>query len=790
MAARQRIPLPAIAFLILLLLGLGVGGWLVSQDKQPRVNSLDVAEQDNTPANEPPQSNAAPESEPEPEPEPEPVPEPVEGRTHVAMPQLTRFRALVLEADAALAVSEPPAAKSDEAWLFCSTLEQLKSRFAPHARLVYEGLAQPSDITSFSAEVSAAFLRPDVARGSYTIKEGSRAALWSREGVRLPDAEHISPPGVYAPITRRLQESVDVASVGNWLSAIESEFGKTDYTEALPLDFVIFRDDAEYLNFSRKRLRLDVPGWSAGLFSSSWEVVCIPVLDSTCLAEVIRHEMFHAVQSRLAPESLLVPWFAEGTAEWLDKAAPLSGAVRTHPEFATAAWGYLGVLIERGYEVKLRELLEMELADFYANPELHYLLAYCWVDFARSEEDLLPHYRQFWELMKQGVSRQQAFARTFGTLNFDELTQRFLARARRAPRNTMPPRFSHDAPEAAFGNLPGKLGGTPEPPAKEGEVASGWYATLAELERRGIDTARAAYFKGDFDLVVVAIDSSETMAGKIEEEWFDWEGYSRWLFSLRYAGTLAFNRKGSDGTEEVPPEVLMAMVEAVLTDKTADFVEATGVKVPDQIVSDVKDNYKRFDLQPARLKVLPRRELSLHTAESITWFWGTRQDRAKVVVVDFNTKVQTEKEESAFKADGFKSSASPIQKLFAKTKANAAPFGADGTDCDWWQGLTGITETARGESGTRVACLFFTDGLNSSGAYGHAAAGVSMENYLRDQEAMADAYFLMWQEASLDNANSVLQLVALPGAENKGLQFVRQKVTQAKLDTWSERFRK
>jgi hypothetical protein len=92
-----------------------------------------------------------------------------------------------------------------------------------------------------------------------------------------------------------------------------------------------------------------------------------------------------------------VPWFAEGTAEWLDKAPPQGGVLRTHTQFAAAAWGYLAALMDGGYEVKLRDFLALELAQFYTNPQLNYLLA--WREqraaaYNMAPGDLEEHYRK------------------------------------------------------------------------------------------------------------------------------------------------------------------------------------------------------------------------------------------------------------------------------------------------------------------------------------------------------------------------------------------------------------
>jgi hypothetical protein len=55
---------------------------------------------------------------------------------------------------------------------------------------------------------------------------------------------------------------------------------------------------------------------------------------------------------------------------------------------------------------------------------------------------------------------------------------------------------------------------------------------------------------------------------------------------------------------------------------------------------------------------------------------------------------------------------------------------------------------------------------------------------------MAEDYALEWMKARLNESKAVLQLVALPGAENQGLDYLPQKVAEAKVDVWAQRFRK
>src|SRR5690606_573186 len=132
-------------------------------------------------------------------------------------------------------------------------------------------------------------------------------------------------------------------------------------------------------------------------------------------------------QARRAPQSLLVPWFAEGSAEWLDKAPPTEG-LRTLPTFTAAAFGYLRTLVAQGLVLDVREFMALELTPFYQNPELNYLIAYCFVDFCRAEEDLRQIYFAFWNLMCEGAGASNAFDRTFGGLDMAELQRRFMAR--------------------------------------------------------------------------------------------------------------------------------------------------------------------------------------------------------------------------------------------------------------------------------------------------------------------------------------------------------------------------
>lgn len=795
MADSNHKPIVIAAGVILLLLLLGFGGYTVlfsdPASNKPRLNDNPFND-DSTPRNDsdPLELEA---NKPDPEPvipdvkDPPPDPE----REHINLPALTPFRALVTEADHSLALRDTPEPTADQLWEHYSTLHQLESRFAPYALLRYENDAKPADTFHFEAESARAFERPDVAGDAYAVDAGQRTAMWLREGSVLPEAEPITlTEGV--PLGRRLQETVNHEIVARWLAAIEVEYGQADFgANGLPLDIVIYPSLDEYLSFSRKRLGLDVPAWSAGYYSSRWDIVCIPVMTSTSLAEVIRHEMFHAVQAHRAPQSILVPWFSEGSAEWLDKAPPDPG-LRTLATFASGAYGYLRTLIGQGLEIDLKAFLSLGLDDFYQNPELNYLIAYCFVDFCRAEEDLRALYFEFWQLMCDGVSTDNAFARTFGGLDFADLQRRFLARINQYPKSTEPPRFSHDAPAEHFDSVPDELAGGVAPPTREGEIAQGWYKVLGELQERGFDTSRASFFKGEYDRIVVAVDHSESMAQTISTPNFDFEALSRWLFSLRYAGTLAFTRASPDGTttEEVPPSVLLTMVDSVLTGRVDEFIATAGIKVGQQIQDDITASYAKFDLSASKLRTMAKRDIARHTAESVAWYWGTRQDSAEVVIVDFNLDVQVEQENGKFTGSGFNSSASPLAKLFSKTASHGAPEGSHGADTDWWGAFQSLVNNA-GEKGTgKTACMFFTDGANSLGFYGHLESGRDDTQYFLDQEKLADALKLEWDNAGLgyDSEDSALQLFALPGAEGQGLDFITQKITQAKLDDWSTHF--
>jgi hypothetical protein len=788
---RSNTVLVALLALVLLLAGLGLGWVIWAPDPVPQSNHAASFNSSTAKHNDIAPIELQPANEPEPLPEPERKTTVID-LTPVRLGPLTLFRGLVKEADYALILRDQPDAPKEVVWEAVSTLEQLKSRFAPFARLVYEGTAEGVDRIHFESDVKRSFEGPDVGSAAYNLEAAPRTAIWLREGAKLPTAEITAPPEVSIPLTRRLQETVTPEVAAAWLKAIEGEYGVSDFgPDALPLDIVIYPDLRSYLNFSAKRLGLEVPEWSAGYYTSKWDVICIPVLENTSMAEVIRHEMFHALQAHKAPQSLLVPWFAEGSAEWLDKIAP-DTALRTHPEFAAAAYGYLRTLIVQGLKLELKAFLEQGIELFYQNPELNYLIAYCFVDFVRGEEDLRKVYFDFWKLMCEGTGHENAFARTFGGLDMAELQRRFIEKINKFAQTSRPPRFSHDAPAEYFEFVPRELGGNGvEPPVKEGEVSQGWFKVLGDLQAAGFDTSRASFLKGDYDLLIVAVDHSETMAQTITTPNFDFDALSRWLFSMRYAGTLAFTRKSPDGStkEEVPASVLLAMVDAVLTDRVQQFIDTAGIKVGQEIQDDILENYGKFEITGEALAAMAKRDIARHTAESAAWYWGTRQDESDVVLVDYNMQVVVENELSGSTTKGFNSSSSPLIKLFGKTQGNAAPAGSNGADTDWWLGFQSLVAAAHEKGAQRVACMFFTDGPNSLGFYGHMEDGRNDTNYYADQQKLAEALKLEWEAAGI-TSESVLQLFALPGGEGQGLDFIPQKVAVAKLDEWATHFMK
>jgi hypothetical protein len=394
--------------------------------------------------------------------------------------------------------------------------------------------------------------------------------------------------------------------------------------------------------------------------------------------------------------------------------------------------------------------------------------------------------------MAEGVHHEQAFQRTFGVQDLAEIERRFLARIRGSARQGVAPRFIYDGAPEHFEALPAQLEGDTALPAK-GKVSDRWFEVLGKLAAAGIDVSRTPYLRPDFDSLVVAIDHTESMEQTLGEN-FDYASFGRWLYSMRYAAQLKLTRKTDDGgaEEEVPPQVLMALVEATLTGKAEAFTEATGVKAGEELLEDIRKQWAGSEFAAADFSRRTKRDMCRLTAESMVWVWGVNQARANVTVVDFHIEVESNSVRTRFDADGVRARTSPIQQLFAAT-ASENPFkgGMSGADTDWSKALGKLVESAAA-GGKRVQCLFFTDGPHSSGTLSYQETGRNDELYFRDQKLLARDFNEAWQKAGLhgpDRTASV-QLFALPGAQNQGLDEIPAACQQANLDNWWPRFQK
>ena len=782
-----------LVLLLAFLVGGGLAVWLILGGPKQSFGNRPEITRDNSGAAPRVKSGQTPQPANEAAPEkPEPLPEP---EAAAELPPLTPFRKLVLEADTveALAATRHAAEPVPGLKRISAMLELMHSDFAWYGQRRIEGKLSPDEWDALEREARRAFFNPETDSLSFRRQEAARVNLWLRDNAALPVAETVTPANAHVPWQRRPHEGVNLEIVSAWLEAIEAEFGATEFGKPLPLDIVLFADQPSYLEYARKRLALNPPNWSAGFYTSGWDVVCAPVLTSTSLAEVLRHEMFHALQARLAPRSLYIPWFAEGTAEWLDKAPPKGNQLATHPGFQSAARGYLRYLLEQGLKLELEKYLKLDLAAFYSEPEINYLIAYCFVDFLRSQKDLKEIYAEFWKQLKANMSNDDAFYATFGQFGVAELQRRFFAWLNEAPAAQQPVKFTHDAPgDVKDIQWPANLGGVPNA-GKEGEIGQGWYQAVGKLARAGFaSTGAPAFIKGDYDILVVACDNSESMGRPLNEATFDFEAYRRWLYSLRMAGSIKLTRKveGSDKDEEVPPVILISLVEAVITNRVDDFTASTGISVGEELQQQIKTGYDDFYLTTEKLKAEPRRQLCLYTAESVAWYWGVRQDKANVLLIDFNTDTKLEKENNAWGGSGIKSSASPLVRLFSKAAAHQSPIGSDGADTDWWLGLSAITQNGGDVANKRAAILFFTDGPCSAGEFGQVETARDDVRYAIDMSRLAERFGEAWNNAGLNKESSALQIFALPHAEKQGLDELLKVAPQARLDEWAVRFKK
>ena len=290
--------------------------------------------------------------------------------------------------------------------------------------------------------------------------------------------------------------------------------------------------------------------------------------------------------------------------------------------------------------------------------------------------------------------------------------------------------------------MPATLPTLPAASANEGEIAAGWFDALEKLEKKGFDTGRGTYLAEQYDELVVAIDSSETMSNKLDKNTFDFDSLSRWLFSMRYAPSLKLTRKSADGKkdEAVPPAIIMSLVDAVILDKIDDFTAATGIKIGKSIQKDINKGWKGFGLSAKFLSKQSKRDLGRYTAESIAWYWGVRQDRAKVTVIDFNMDAEVVSDSVKFKEGKPKKISSPLAVLFKKTKPHQAAKYSDGADCNWWSALQNVLKIGNKNGSKKFAFIMLTDGPNSFGTYGHTEGGRDQEVYLRDQKNMAKRF--------------------------------------------------
>ncbi len=177
---------PAIMTLSLILLAvIAVVGWLIWPEPPaaPDQPPPDNTRQSERPDNPAPLQPRNPQSEPGQPDELEPTPE--IDREPVDLPFLSRFRALVLEADSALAVRDDPDAPADELWKHASTLEQLESRFAPFAIAAMKDANTPEDRRHFTRDATNSFERPDVA--GLDSRSGSSCRPVAPPGRRVPD---------------------------------------------------------------------------------------------------------------------------------------------------------------------------------------------------------------------------------------------------------------------------------------------------------------------------------------------------------------------------------------------------------------------------------------------------------------------------------------------------------------------------------------------------------------------------------------------------------------------------
>lgn len=108
------------------------------------------------------------------------------------------------------------------------------------------------------------------------------------------------------------------------------------------------------------------------------------------------------------------------------------------------------------------------------------------------------------------------------------------------------------------------------------------------------------------------------------------------------------------------------------------------------------------------MKAEPRRQLCLYTAESVAWYWGVRQDRANVLMIDFNIDAEARiRQNNAWGRQRHQEFLKPAREAICqrprRTNRRSAPTARTPTG---WCGLSAVTENSSDVSGKRAAILF------------------------------------------------------------------------------------
>ncbi|MCC6572236.1 MAG: hypothetical protein IT462_00465 [Planctomycetes bacterium] len=777
--------LPLLALLLLLF---GGGAWFVTHPPvrpTPRYDSANEELADRpAPVNRPERAVKPLKPKPAPQPaQPEAkAEEPVEPPYDLTLPPMSRFRRLVLEADGAIRLQEfadtYAAAQREELRRVDATLDRLKSPYSTYSAVRLKREFTTDEKQELASGIAADFRNPDVDTKSFKVEAGRRIAVWLREGVKLPKEENPNSGEDSIPLTRRVHEKITPAALDSVLDAIEREYGESQVgtgKDAQPLDFVLFPDRATITEFGDKRLNIGVPAWSAGFYAPSWDLVCAPVLAHVCLAEVLRHELFHAYQGRVAPKSIYCPWFSEGTAEWLDKAPPKNGKLVTHEAFRYAACGYLLSLLDAGVPLDLAAFLSLSIEKFYMRPDINYLMAYCFVDFLRNTPDLQRVYYDFWKAMKEGREVADAHKGTFGKLDMPTLEKRFLEYLRKFRARHTPVRFTIDSPpHHGRGSLPLSPLPTVTKPVDKKNPKGEWGEVMVKLADAGFIYTGPPLESATYDRVIIAIDSSASMQGRVNWNSFDQAAFTRWATALTLMPRLKLTREGT--AETVPASMLAMLVEAVLTKKTDEFSTLTGIKIDSMLVRDIEIEHKGTSKDLDR-QARNYRDLSAWVSRKLAALWC--KDEVEVRVVDFNYNVESGSTEGDYP--------DAINSLFNSLASNAGAANMHGADTDW---LKALQEVLNPEllGGASTAVIFFTDGPNSAGALGHNENNRDNKRYASDMALLAKQVGDMFKTSGLSAENTLFQFFALPGAQDQSLDLVADALPDGKVDEWAYRF--